>query len=161
MKTAIDMLYSDLLCRVARKTYGIDTCETFQHGDPESYGKYMGGVKLCTKKFCVFVEVGSEVEMNDCVEKEFYPVTTSQTSIAIEVHSCKTPSPKFTTDAGVTLEGSFDVDISSSLGMPEKDRKILVSMFFGQSSIEVRAQPSHLVGTGKDAEMLPVSFDWA
>jgi molecular chaperone DnaK (HSP70) len=152
----------NLLSRVARRTYGIEYTPVFRSGvDPDHLAEYYDGVKRCTKKFDVFVSVGSTVETEFAVERSYYPVLQNQRAIAIKVHSSTEKSPLYTTAAGVALEGSFSVDISSSLHLPYDERRVLVSMFFGHSSIEVKAQPANLVGTGKGTEMLPVKFDWA
>lgn len=151
----------NLLSRVARRTYGIACSSDFQPGDPEIHAEYFDGVKKCVNKFAVFVQVGTKVDLDFSAEEFFWPVVQNQRSIAVRVHSSQRPSPRFVTDEGVVLEGQFDVDISSSLHMARSKRKILVSMFFGTASIEVKAQPSHLVGTPAGAEMLPVKFDWA
>ena len=159
---SIGFFPDNILSRIARRTYGITIYEDFRTGvDPEHLAEYIGGVKYCNEVFSIFVKVGSTVDMDFSKEEFFFPVESSQTKISIEVVSSQSPSPEYTTNSGVTLEGKFVVDISSSLHMSEEKRKILVSMFFGHSSIEVKAQPSHLVGTSEGAEMLPVKFDWA
>ena len=152
----------NIISRVARRTYGIRIRDQFRPGvDPEFLSKYIDDVKYCNDKFDVFVEVGSSIEMDFSVEKSFLPSHRDQRAMVIKVVSSPFPSPTYTTDEGVTSEGEFVVDISSSLHMPESDRGVVVTMFFGHSSIEVKAQPSHLVGTSRGAEMLPVKFDWA
>jgi hypothetical protein len=105
----------NILSRVSRRTYGIECCRNFQAGDPEGLAEYMDGVKKCTKVFSVFVEVGSQVDMEYSVEDSYWPAVKDQSLMSIKVHSSESPTPRFTTDTGVSLEDKFDVDISSSL----------------------------------------------
>ena len=158
---SIGFFPDNVLCRVARRTYGIQICTKFFTGvHPESLATYIEGVKHCRNVFSIIVQVGSTIEM-DFLQEYFSPLKRNLTGVSIKVVSTQSRSPLYTTEPGVTVEGEFSVDISSSLHTAEDDRKFLVSMFFGHSSIEVKAQPSHLVGTSEAAHMLPVKYEWA
>ncbi|CAM6066407.1 unnamed protein product [Sphagnum tenellum] len=102
------------------------------------YMEWVDGIAWCFNKIDIFVHEGSEVEVDYCTKKIYYPLKARQTTMKLSLYSSSQKNPRYTTDGGTVLEGTIVVDMSKNLELG-KDRKVEVSMFFGHTSIEVKA----------------------
>lgn len=149
-----------VLSRIAKKTYGIRTCRPFARWDPVD--KQMlddDGDMLCTDVFSIFARKGEEIDCDHCVSELYYPIAHGQRKMGIQIFSSSQVDPKYTTDDGVALEGSFTMDMSEALELG-KSRAIEVSMFFGRASIDVQGRRDNFGDTRK-VEHLLIEFDFS
>ncbi len=146
------------MSRIARKTYGIDFSPQFYAQlDPPEYMEWVDGIAWCFNRIDIFVHEGSEVEVDYCTKKIYYPLKARQTTMELSLYSSSQKNPRYTTDEGTVLEGTMVVEMSKNLEL-EKDRKVEVSMFFGRTSIEVKAHAINF-GDRKQHCMLPVNME--
>lgn len=152
-------LHADtILSRVARKTYGISTMLKFEPGDREDCREVVDGTLKCKNRFDVFVQRGMEVDTDYSVSKTYIPTYAKQTSMSISLFSSDEDAPRYTEGEGVTKEGAFVVDMSDGAEELDRERQVRVTMYFGRSTVELKAQGVNF-GENKVHEMLPVRFD--
>ncbi|CAM6128186.1 unnamed protein product [Calypogeia fissa] len=144
--------------RISRKTYGIQMFRPFRKGDPAgSRTTNSSGDTLCRDSFCVFKRIGDEVLINDCVRHNFEPFDKNEKSIKFTMFSTTDREPKFVTDSGVEMVGSWSLDLPPEAQKMKAMPSVEVGMYFGGSNIEVTANPNNFDG-GK-ASMLPIQFE--
>lgn len=130
-----------LLCRVSRRTYGIKVVRPFRlASDPIKTLVMYDGRAYRSHIFCVYVRRGDVVGVDDVVANEHTPTTKSQESLSIPIYSSDSRDPRFTDEPGVRREGKFVLDISDDPHNLGLERRVLVSMHFGRTSIQVHAQ---------------------
>lgn len=138
-----------ILCRISRKTYGVNTVRRFTRGDPVEKKYNDGEGEMCRDVFSVYVYSGVELAVDEKVYGTFQPSKSDRRIISIEVYSGSgSTDPDFITDEGVVMEGSYDMGISDGLEQG-KNRKIEVSMFFGKSVIEIQGRRQNFGDTEK------------
>lgn len=152
-------LHADtILSRVARKTYGISTMLKFEPGDREDYREVVDGTAKCKNRFDVFVQRGQQVDTDYSVSKTYVPTYSKQKAMNISLFSSDDDAPRYTEGANVTKEGTFVVDMSDGAEELNRERQVKVTMYFGRSTVELKAQGVNF-GENKVHEMLPVRFD--
>lgn len=155
----LGIAHKDLIVsRVSRKTYGQSIVRNWTSKDPvELQYENDEGVLRCKKCFEVFVRMGEVVPSDHFVTSELTPEHHGQKSMTIQIYSCDTVNPEYVNEEGVVKEGEFKFDISSALEM-DKDRRVAVTMYFGRSSIEVKAKGVNFEASGGTDEAIPVAF---
>lgn len=152
-------LHADtILSRVARKTYGISTMLKFEPGDREDCREVVNGSVKCKNRFDVFVQRKMQVDTDYSVSKTYVPSYPNQTSMSISLFSSDDDAPRYTDGDNVIKEGTFVVDMSDGAEELDRDRQVRVTMYFGRSTVELKAQGVNF-GENKVHEMLPVRFD--
>ena len=152
-------LHADtILSRVARKTYGISTMLKFEPGDREDCREVVNGAVKCKNRFDVFVQRGQHVDTDYSVSKTYVPTYPKQTSMSISLFSSDDDAPRYTEGQDVTKVGTFVVDMSDGAEELDRERQVRVTMYFGRSTVELKAQGVNF-GENKVHEMLPVRFD--
>jgi hypothetical protein len=155
---ALGINKESIMSRIAGKTYGIDFSPQFDAQlDPLEYMEWVDGIAWCFNRIDIFMHEGSEVEVDCCTKKIYYPLKARQTTMELSLYSSSQKNPRYTTDEGTVLEGTMVVDMSKNLELG-KDRKVEVSMFFGHTSIEVKAHGINF-GDHKEHCMLPVNME--
>ncbi|CAK9257937.1 unnamed protein product [Sphagnum jensenii] len=155
---ALGINKESIMSRIARKTYGIDFSPQFDARlDPPEFMEWVDGIAWCFNRIDIFMHEGSEVEVDYCTKKTYYPLKARQTTMELSLYSSSQKNPRYTTDEGTVLEGTMVVEMSKNLEL-EKDRKVEVSMFFGRTSIEVKAHGINF-GDHKEHCMLPVNME--
>ncbi|CAK9860360.1 unnamed protein product [Sphagnum jensenii] len=131
--------------------------DTFIHQVKEVISPPDSGSAVC--KGPVALGINKESIMSRIAGKtygiDFSPLFDAQLDPLEYMDSQK--NPRYTTDEGTVLEGTMVVDMSKNLE-PGKDRKVEVSMFFGRTSIEVKAHGINF-GDHKGHCMLPVNME--
>lgn len=127
--------------RISKKTYGFTSVEPFEIGvDPREFMEDIDGVLKCKNRFKVYVRKGDQVHMDDCISSVFMPIYQDQKSMALELLSCDDEmEPRYAVGEWVTKEGEVVIDISKDMGL-QKARRLEVSLFFGRSSLEIKAK---------------------
>jgi molecular chaperone DnaK (HSP70) len=126
--------------RVCKKTYGIHAVEPFEDGvDSPALRQLYDGVWMCNKRFEIYIRKGDRVKEDDCFSRRFKPIEDNQTSIELELYSSEDSNPRYIVGDRVRREGKFVIDISKDMKL-RKDRRLTVSLYFGRSSIEIKAE---------------------
>ncbi|KAG0618894.1 hypothetical protein M758_4G099400 [Ceratodon purpureus] len=126
--------------RVCKKTYGFHAVEPFEEGiDIPAYRQMYDGVSKCNNRFEVYVRKGDQVKEDDCFSRLFMPIFDGQTLIELELYSSEESNPRYIIGDKVRREGKFVIDISGDMRL-QKDRRLKVSLYFGRSSIEIKAE---------------------
>ncbi|CAM6013589.1 unnamed protein product [Sphagnum balticum] len=155
---ALGINRESIMSRIARKTYGIDFSPQFDAQlDPPEYMEWVDGIAWCFKRIDIFMHEGSEMEVDYCTKKIYNPLKARQTTMELSLYSSSQKNPRYTTDEGTVLEGTMVVDMSKNLEL-ENDRKVELSMFFGRTSIEVKAHGINFADR-KEHCMLPVNME--
>ncbi|CAG2233354.1 unnamed protein product [Mytilus edulis] len=133
--------------RVCKVTYGIESSSPFDEGkDPEDK-KFIDedGDVLCRGRFSKHVEIGQSVRIDEEIKEQIYsPVSSDQTSMAVNVWTSTNKNPRYTDERGCSLHGKISVELpDSKLGVC---RDVGVKMIFGKTELEVKAIVKH---TGK------------
>ncbi|KAH9538504.1 hypothetical protein CY35_15G009300 [Sphagnum magellanicum] len=158
---ALAMNPNGIVSRVARKTYGIEILPDFVEGvDPPEYHAYINGVKKCKNKFEIFIQKNTVVEIDHSITKYFDMFSKV---LSIKLFSSDEVSPKYITGESCRLEGELMIDISQSHRSSKHDVGLCVSMYFGKSCIEVKAQivdPKKVraFGSGERKMEVPIAF---
>jgi len=148
-----------IVSRIARKTFGIETCRTSEPGDPPDYCTQVGNVKKCENRFSIYVQKGSRVAVNHCVTKTHIGLYPKQKTMRLVLFSSDDISPRYTKGGSAVKEGELVIDISNVKGEMEAKPEVSVSMYFGRSSIEMRAVAVNFGNKSKVHEMLlPITF---
>ncbi|CAG2190339.1 unnamed protein product [Mytilus edulis] len=133
--------------RVCKVTYGIESSSPFDDGkDPEDK-KFIDedGDVLCRGRFSKHVEIRQSVRIDEEIKEQIYsPVSSDQTSMAVDVWTSTNKNPRYTDERGCSLHGKISVELpDSKLGVC---RDVGVKMIFGKTELEVKAIVKH---TGK------------
>ncbi|CAG2233352.1 unnamed protein product [Mytilus edulis] len=133
--------------RVCKVTYGIESSSPFDEGkDPEDK-KFIDedGDVLCRGRFSKHVEIRQSVRIDEEIKEQIYsPVSSDQTSMAVDVWTSTNKNPRYTDERGCSLHGKISVELpDSKLGVC---RDVGVKMIFGKTELEVKAIVKH---TGK------------
>jgi hypothetical protein len=137
----------DVVSRVSRFTYGVESNMPFQRGTDPSSRRFTDGYGYlrCRNRFSIFVRAGQSVEVGATVTVEFVPLDPADVAVRLPIHSTQEPDPRYT-DAegdGSSRVGELTVDVSATVGKPQQLRNILMTMTFGNAEITVRAHDLH------------------
>jgi hypothetical protein len=156
---ALAMNPGAIISRIARKTYGVETCKAFGKRDPAEYCTQVGNRKMCTNRFWTYVQKGSQVAVDHCVTKTHVAVYPGQKTMTLRLHSSDDVSPRYTKGGSAEKEGELVIDISNVSGGTDAIAEVSVSMYFGRSSIEMTAVGLNFGDKSKVHEMrLPLTF---
>jgi len=150
-----------VVARILKKTYGTSVTLRFESGvDPREFLKVGDdGVEWCRNRFDSFVKKGTRIEVNKFVTKEYVPHTRGQTQILFDLYSSNEQEPRYTEGEAVTKEGGFSVSLPDTYSM--NDMPVFeFSMYFGRSSVELRAEAQFSSNQGEKARTmeLPVRY---
>lgn len=129
-----------IVSRVTHLTYGILCSRNFEADvDPLEYREIVEGVAKCNNRFNVYVQTGTDLKIDECVSKILTPVYPGQIKMKFELYSSTETDPRYTTAESVTREGELEIDISEARELG-RDRQVRLSLFFGRTSIEAKAE---------------------
>ncbi|KAL3881736.1 hypothetical protein ACJMK2_028132 [Sinanodonta woodiana] len=120
-------------------TYGIETMKHFKEGfHNPTKAEIIDGERLCGDIFCKFVKINEVVKINQTtVTKSFNPTYLGQTSMLLSVYRSTSENPRYVTEPRCEKIGDIVVKMPDTTG--EKDRKIEVSISFGETELRVEA----------------------
>jgi len=144
-----------IVSRIARKTYGFLCVRPFEEdNDKPEFKEWVDGVAKCNNRFSIYVRKGDPLDVDHCISKTHKPVYTGQRTMKFELFSSEDPNPRYTIGNRVEKEGEIIIDISGDT-MLDKDRQVKLSLYFGRSILEVKAEAMNFMAGGKRME-LPV-----
>lgn len=120
----------------------------------------MDGKARCKKRFEIYVRKGEKVEVDSCISRNFKPLYRDQTAISFQLYSSTKKEPRYTDELFARKEGEIEIDISAGMALG-KDREVKVSLYFGGSTMEVKAEVINFsAGRGPSSFQLPVAVDF-
>lgn len=126
----------EIKSRMLRCTYGIEAKVPFISGrHPESRREVVGGKDWCTGVFKMFVEVGTSMNEEDEITKE-YIYYNDQKCKQLSVYVSSDPCPRYVDEACCRRLKTINLDPRLPVVSLEK-RKILVTYIFGKAEIEI------------------------
>jgi hypothetical protein len=156
---ALAMNPGAIISRIARKTYGTEVRKAFEEGDPAEYCIQEGNRKKCDNRFCIYVQKGSQVAVDHCVTKRFFGLYPRQKRMRVGLYSSDDVTPRYTKGGSAEKEGELVIDISNVSGKRDAIAEVSVSMYFGRSSIEMKAVGLNCGDKSKVHELqLPLTF---
>jgi hypothetical protein len=148
-----------IISRIARKTYGVAVQKPFEKGDPAEYCNQVGNTKKCMHRFLIYVQKGSQVAVDHCVTKTHVALYPGQKDMSLPLYSSDDVSPRYTEGGSAEKEGELAIDISNVSGGRDAIAQVSVSMYFGRSSIEMKAVGLNFGDKSKVHEMrLPLTW---
>jgi hypothetical protein len=150
-----------IISRIARKTYGVQVSRDFEEGDPAEYCFEVGNRKKCRNRFSIYVQKGSQVAVDHCVTETYATVESypELKVLPIVLYSSDDVSPRYTKGGSAEKEGELVIDISNFSGKRDAKPKVRVSMYFGRSSIAMKAVGLNFGDKSKVHELqLPLTF---
>jgi hypothetical protein len=145
-----------VLSRVCKKTYGISHYDDFDERlDLAVHRVVIDGVVRCSKRFSVYARKGDKVDVDSCISKVFYPTYPGQKTLTFPLFSSDMRDPRYTVGEGVRKEGEIAIDISKDMTL-ETGRQVRVSLFFGKSTMEIKAEAVNFSAGGPRQLELPV-----
>lgn len=126
--------------RRARLTYGVRVSTVFDpEMDPVEY-RYESseGQVRCTNRFSKLVTRGDSIDTGKEATEWYTPVEGTQEGINVALYSSTETDPRYVTDPGCQLVGRIRVDLSQVMKLALEDRKVDVSLAFGET--EIKAQ---------------------
>ena len=145
-----------VLSRVCKKTYGFSHYDDYDEKlDLPMYRAVIDGVVKCSKRFSIYVRKGDKVDVNHSISKVFYPPYPGQKTLTFPLFSSDMRDPRYTVGDGTRKEGEIKIDISKDM-MLETGRQVKVSLFFGGSSMEIKAEALNFSAGGPKQLELPV-----
>lgn len=148
-----------MFSRVCKKTYGIEFSPEFDmRRDASKYKTLVDGKTRCSKRFEIYVRKGERVEVDSCISRKFSPLFRGQKVIKFQLFSSTDTDPRYTDEEGARKEGEVEVDISADMAL-DKSRKVMVSLYFGGSTMEIKAEAvNFLAAKGSQSLDLPVAI---
>lgn len=126
----------EIKSRMLRCTYGIEAKVPFISGrHPESRREVVGGKDWCTGVFKMFVEVGTSMNEEDEITKE-YIYYNEQKCKQLSVYVSSDPCPSYVDEACCRRLKTINLDPRLPVVSLEK-RKIQVTYIFGKAEIEI------------------------
>lgn len=152
---------ASIASRISKKTYGFSSIEPFETGvDPREFMEDCDGVLKCKNRFKVYIRKGEQVQVDDCKSAVFMPIYHDQKSMVLELLSCDDEiEPRYTVGEWVKKEGEVVIDISQDMTL-QKARRLKVSLFFGRSSLEIKAEALNFSAGGARQLELPVEVGY-
>lgn len=147
--------------RICKKTYGFSCTYKFEHGvDPLEYMKVVDGVAKCRRRFQIFVKKGDKVDVDACISRIQRPVHRGQRSMKFELFSSDELEPRYALADIAKKEGEIVIDMSGDMHL-EKSREVKLSLFFGRSSLEIKAESVNFLAQGPEKLELPVEIGFS
>ncbi|KAG0612543.1 hypothetical protein M758_6G035900 [Ceratodon purpureus] len=147
-----------IVSRICKRTYGFAIREHFETGvDPIEYLLTCDGYAECRNRFRILVRKGDEVRVDDCVSTTCSASFKSKRT-TFRLFSTYETDPRYTTEDSVMEEGEFCVTDVSAGEVLRRDRRLKVSLFFGGSSIEVKAEAVNFLADDKVG--FPIEVDY-
>ena len=147
-----------ILSRICKWTFGFAVREHFEAGvDPIEYLLTSDGYAECRNRFRILVRKGDEVGVDDCVSTTVNASWKSKRT-TFRLFSTHETDPRYTTGDSVKEEGEFCVTDVSGEVVLSRHRKLRVSLFFGGSSIEVKAEAMNFLADDKVG--FPIEVDY-
>lgn len=147
--------------RMCKKTYGFSCTYKFERGvDPPELLKVVEGAEKCRKRFMIFVRKGDKVKVDECISRIQRPVQRGQRSMRFELFSSDEREPRYALGDNVKKEGEIVIDISGDMDL-EKRREVKLSLFFGRSSLEIKAEAVNFLAQGSERLELPVEVGFS
>ncbi|KAG0629702.1 hypothetical protein M758_1G123700 [Ceratodon purpureus] len=145
-----------VLCRVCKKTYGIECTELFDEKiDPPQSKFKLGGESRCNNRLKIYVRKGDKVDVNSCISETFHPGSPKMKRMPFKLFSSDEREPRYTFGKNVKLELEFWIDISQDMRL-DQERLVKVSLFFGGSSMVIKAEAMNFSAGGFEQFELPV-----
>ncbi|KAK3594552.1 hypothetical protein CHS0354_023609 [Potamilus streckersoni] len=140
-----------VVTRICRNTYGTEGMRYFIEGhDPEENKIMVDGQPFC-KVFVKHAEIGQTVSSDKTFMSEMEALTAKMTSMKIPVLISQKKDPVYTSKQECRQLGNIRVKMLNTTG--GLDRKVIVSMVFGDSELNVEAVDA------TSGETVAVSFD--
>jgi hypothetical protein len=123
-------------------TLGIATAKLFEPGvDPEGSRKVnFDGQQVCMDRFDVFVANRATLLTDMPVLRSYMPMREDQASVLLRIMSTNRAEPRYVTEQGVEQIAEVRIDLSDSMHLPVRERRIQVAMYFGQTHVRVEAR---------------------
>ena len=149
---------STIVSRICKKTYGFEINLPFEAGvDPVEFRvRCDDGSIWCENGFSVLVKKGDEIMVDEPKSVTCVPIQYGQKSVSIVLFSSEETSPPRYTTGRLVKEGNIILDISRDMTL-DKNREIEVSMFYGGSFLEVKADGVNFMA---EPVRLPVEIDY-
>jgi molecular chaperone DnaK (HSP70) len=145
-----------VVSRICKKTYGIEFNTGFEKNrDLSQYRIEVDGVAKCSHRFEVYVRKGEKVDVDACISRTFSPLHRNQRAIKFQLFSSSEADPRYTVGEGVRKEGEIEIDISMDMRL-DRAREVKVSLFFGGSVMEIKAEAVNFSSKGSKQLELPV-----
>jgi hypothetical protein len=143
--------------RRSARTYGIEQSLEFRPGVDDLRRRTVDhdNVWRCTGRFKLLVQRGAAVPVDSCVIAYTFPTLRSQETLELAFYSTDNPDPQYVDEPGVFPLQKMLVDIRATVGLPIRERKIRLDMYFGETTIRAVATNEK---TGASAEVRMV-FD--
>jgi len=144
---------SAIVARVAKHTYGVDTCRTF---DPSKHPLekmiIADGKQKCSDIFDKHVTIDDEVKVGLEFEQHIYtPLYAKSTKMAIDVYTTKSRNPKFVDERGSRNIGKLTVKLPDG---QKSDKQVAVTLRYGDTELGVSAKVM------KTGEVVKASFNF-
>lgn len=151
-----------IVSRICKRTYGFVVRSAFEQGvDPVEYmvTRRGDGHARCRHRFMVLVRKGDEVRVDECVSRK-YNVFRDSRRTKVRLFSSDDADPRYTKGENVKKEGKFYVwDVSAQNGQPGRSRpELKVSLFFGRSCIEIKAEGVNFLANQQVGCPVPVDY---
>jgi molecular chaperone DnaK (HSP70) len=135
--------HASFASRIARYTYGIKTCTTYDASNPRHSGcatAVYDGVQNVEDVFNAYVAKGETVPVGKVVTRSFVPATMAQTSVSFQLLKTEvTPTPFLATAPGLTRCGCVEIKVPPC-SRPGEKADIEVSFNFGDTEVTVTAR---------------------
>lgn len=127
--------------RRARFTYGVHTASNFEPGvDPEELRLVTSkGKEKCTGRFAKLVTRGDIIDTGQDAAHWFTPLEGKQEEVSFELFTSTEENPRYVTDPGCRYLGIITADLGDVMDLAREDRKVDVSLNFGETEIKARA----------------------
>ena len=122
-------------------TIGIRVSQPFEPGvDPENtrFVDYAGRSK-CNDRFDVFVANRGTLSSTEPITRQYWSTSDTMSFITLAIVSTDNKTPRYASGDGVAQLATISVDISGVMHLPVEERRIKVSMYFGQTHVRVEA----------------------
>lgn len=128
---------SAISVRVARYTYGVNTCVKFDRRcHPQSKQVKIDDSWYCKGVFSKHVQKGDVIEIDKATEDHPYvPIHRDQKSISFKIFTSSEDDPKYTDDESCKYLGSLEVDISGL--QRESEKSVRLKFIFGGTEFKV------------------------
>jgi molecular chaperone DnaK (HSP70) len=128
--------------RRARLTYGVDISTPFIEGFHKEEKKYPSpehnNALYCDDIFSAFVTAGQSVDINSEVTNLYNVMSAYQKEVIFKIYASTKAKVTYVDEAGVTQIGNLSLKMPFTTG--GLDRKMKVTMYFGETKIRVKAQ---------------------
>lgn len=123
--------------RRTRLTYGCGMSRPFRDGSDRPANRFWAAdhnAWYCNHLFCVFVEAGSAVAVDEVVTHTFGALEHKQTEAKFDFYATRSKAPKYLDEPGVEHIGMLTVLMPDTTG--GTSRQIKISFHFGRTEIQ-------------------------